>query len=160
MDGPVILRSLLTQLLRNAANDWMRSFQDLADREEQGSPPPEDLDVLRELLVRASSLHDRPILVIDALDECKDIPPLLDQLTQLHKDGRLALFLTSRTEHIISVAFTGLPSIPLNDMTMAIEDDMCMHIEKELSIRPRLAILRADLKEEIMLALRKKADGM
>jgi hypothetical protein len=138
----------------------MRSFQDLAERKEQGSLPPEDLDALRELIGRASNLYDQPILVIDALDECEDIFSILNQLTQLHKDGRLSLFLTSRTEHIIATAFTGLPSIPLNDMTMAVENDMCMHIEKELSVRPRLANLPTDLKEEILLALQKKADGM
>jgi hypothetical protein len=66
-------------------------------------------------------------VIIDALGECIDLQDLLDVLTRLN-DGRLRLFLTSRTEQLTEETFTGLPSISLNELIDSVEDDMQLHI--------------------------------
>ncbi|KAF9229931.1 hypothetical protein BU15DRAFT_84304, partial [Melanogaster broomeanus] len=67
-----VIRSLLTQLLWKSKDNWLPVFDDLVDRKSNGSPPPVDLEILYQLLLKAVRLHDRPVLVIDALDECND----------------------------------------------------------------------------------------
>lgn len=154
-----VLRSLIAQLLRNARADWLASFTDLVARKDRGADPPADVDMLSDLLKRAAGLHARPIIVIDALDECDDLPDLLGALMKLN-DGHCRVFVTSRTVITIKEKFSKLPSISLNDMVKAVSDDMRLHIKTELESRSRLKILRADLKEEIKDLLMRKADGM
>ncbi|KAF9231976.1 hypothetical protein BU15DRAFT_81761 [Melanogaster broomeanus] len=76
----------------------------------------------------------RPMIVIDALDECEDLSKLL--------------------------VFAGLSSISLNDKVDAVRNDMYFHISTELESRDRLKILSHDLQVEIRDALMEKADGM
>lgn len=154
-----VIRSLTVQLLRNANTDWFSSFSDVVTRKNRGAGPPVDLDVLLDLLKRAAKLHDHPIIVIDALDECDDLPDLLDALVKLN-GGHIRIFATSRTAVIIKEAFSGFPSISLNDMVEAVRGDMSVHVKTELESRRKLRILGPDLKDEILGLLLKKADGM
>ncbi|KAF9231978.1 hypothetical protein BU15DRAFT_81763 [Melanogaster broomeanus] len=153
-----ILRSLTTQLLWNSKIDWLSSFPELVMRKERGTGPPVDITTLSDLLGRAAKLHQRPMIVIDALDECEDLSKLLGELVKLDKACRL--FVTSRPLHSINGAFGGLPSISLNDKIDAVRSDMHFHISTELESRDRLKILSHDLQVEIRDALLKKADGM
>ncbi|KIJ68138.1 hypothetical protein HYDPIDRAFT_25582 [Hydnomerulius pinastri MD-312] len=154
-----VLRSLLAQFLRQSKGGWLSQFPELVERKALGPDPADDLDLLCKCLLRASTLHTQPLVVIDALDECIDLQDLLDVLLRLN-DGRLRLFLKSRTEQIIAETFVGLPSISPNDMIGAIEDDIQLHITKELCSRRKLRTLEGGLKTEISSLLLKKADGM
>ncbi|KAF9230407.1 hypothetical protein BU15DRAFT_83672 [Melanogaster broomeanus] len=136
-----ILRSLTMQLLWNSKIDWLSSFPELV--------------MCKEC---AAKLHQRPMIVIDALDECEDLSKLLGELVKLDKACRL--FVTSRPLHSINGAFGGLPSISLNDKIDAVCSDMHFHISTELESRDRLKILSHGLQVEIWDALLKKADGM
>ncbi|KAF9237304.1 hypothetical protein BU15DRAFT_76025 [Melanogaster broomeanus] len=75
-----ILRSLTAQLLWNAKVDWLSLFSELAMRKERGAGPPVDIATLSDLLRRAARLHQRPMIVIDALDKCDDLSKLLHEL--------------------------------------------------------------------------------
>ena len=154
-----ILRSVAKQLLWNSKSDWLPSFSDLTMRMERGARPPTDLDTLSDLLKRAAELHGRPIVFVDALDECEDMSELLNQLVKL-PHGHCRLFVTSRTLHTVKEAFTGLPSISLDEQIDEVRNDMYFHIKIELRSRSRLKTLRQDLKDEIEGALMRKADGM
>ncbi|KAH0830234.1 ankyrin repeat-containing domain protein [Lanmaoa asiatica] len=154
-----VFRSLIKQLLFRSKLDWLSSFPDLMTRKQQGAGPPTSLGTLSDLLQRAVKLHGRPIIVIDALDECDDLSNLLDELIKL-SHGHCYLFVTSRSLHAITQAFTGLPSISLNDRVAVMRSDMHFHVKTELESRSRLKILRQDLKDEIQGVLMKKADGM
>ncbi|KAF9230652.1 hypothetical protein BU15DRAFT_83361 [Melanogaster broomeanus] len=68
---------------------WLSSFSELAMRKERGAGPPVDIATLSDLLRRAARLHQRPMIVIDALDECDDLSKLLHELVKLH--GRRTL---------------------------------------------------------------------
>ncbi|KIJ12302.1 hypothetical protein PAXINDRAFT_14917 [Paxillus involutus ATCC 200175] len=157
-----VLRSLLAQLLRHAALDRVDcrdAVPDLVQRKEKGASPPNDINLLIPLVLSAAKLHQLPVIVVDALDECGDVEKLLDALKQLN-DGHIRLFVTSRLEQAIRERFAGLPCIPLDAMGDAISADMKLHIIKELDGRPQFRILEAGLKTEIRSALLAGADGM
>ncbi|KIJ06704.1 hypothetical protein PAXINDRAFT_103259 [Paxillus involutus ATCC 200175] len=155
-----VLRSLIAQLLRNSESDWLPSFSELVVRKDRGAGPPADIGTLSNLLKRAAGLYKRPMIVIDALDECNDLSKLLHELVKLCPDGHCRLFVTSRTLHPINRTFADLPSISLDDRTDAMRDDMHFHIRTELESRDRLKTLAYDLREEIQDVLMEKADGM
>ncbi|KAF9232188.1 ankyrin repeat-containing domain protein [Melanogaster broomeanus] len=157
-----ILRSLTVQFLRNSKSDWLSSkpFSKLVTRKVQGAGPPMDIDANSDLLRHAAKLHQWPMIVVDALDECDDLSELLDELVKLDADGHCRVLVTARPLHCINGAFTGLPSISLDDKVYAVRKDMYFHINTELESRGRLNILRQDQKEEIRVALMHKANGM
>ncbi|KAF9233919.1 hypothetical protein BU15DRAFT_79663, partial [Melanogaster broomeanus] len=75
-----VICSLVVQLLRSASGNWLSLFPELKERMDRGADPPAALDILSDLLICASGLHGRPMIIIDALDECLDLPGLLDVL--------------------------------------------------------------------------------
>ncbi|KAF9233311.1 hypothetical protein BU15DRAFT_66706 [Melanogaster broomeanus] len=151
-----VIRSLLTQLLWKSKDNWLPLFDDLVDRKSNGSPPPVDLEILYQLLLKAVRLHDRPVLVIDALDECNDYVKLTELLARLHNEGSCRVFCTSRPFPDAPKAFSDLPIIDLHDMGDETLCDMKLHIEKEVAKYDKLTNLR----DEIVSSLLKKADGM
>ncbi|KAF9233309.1 hypothetical protein BU15DRAFT_80242 [Melanogaster broomeanus] len=151
-----VVRSLLTQLLRKSKDNWLPFFDDLVDRKSNGSPPPVDLEMLYKLLLKAVRLHNRPVLVIDALDECNDYVKLVTVLERLHKEGCCRLFATSRPLPDAPTAFSALPNIDLNEMITETRCDMTLHVDKEVLKCDKLVPFH----EEIVLSLLKKADGM
>ncbi|KAG2049526.1 ankyrin, partial [Suillus hirtellus] len=159
-DGAIILRSLLVQLLRQARVDWSSEFTDLFRRKSEGAEAPVDIAVLCDLICRSLRFLRRPIAIIDALDECKRVRTFLTRLVRIVNDGELRLLITSRTEPAISSALSGLPSLSLSDYARLIDNDMELHIDRELEGRSRLASLAPDLKDEIRRSLLQQADGM
>ncbi|KAG0691811.1 hypothetical protein DFH29DRAFT_883673 [Suillus ampliporus] len=142
-----VLRTLACNLLRESTNDWITKIgereQQQSDAEEHfislrklgqqyrsGEKCPTDLNFLRKLIVEASKLVPRPVLVIDALDECKDYCDLVEHLTNLADDARLRLFVTSRIEPDIRDAFRHLPTMSLKDTAGTNEErHTCAHYE-------------------------------
>ncbi|KAF9232186.1 hypothetical protein BU15DRAFT_81529 [Melanogaster broomeanus] len=157
-----ILRSLTVQFLRNSKFDWLSSkpFSELVTRKEQGAGPPVDIATNSDLLRHAARLHPRPMIVVDALDECDDLSKLLDELVKLDADGHCRVFVTARPLHSINLSFKDLPSISLGDMVDAVRKDMYFHINTELESRDKLKTLSRDLQEEIRVTLMEKANGM
>ncbi|KAF9233918.1 ankyrin repeat-containing domain protein [Melanogaster broomeanus] len=154
-----VICSLVVQLLRSASGNWLSLFPELKERMDRDADPPVAQDILSDLLIRASGLHQRPMIIIDALDECLDLADLLDVLVKLN-NGHIRLLVTSRTELIIKETFTGLPSIGLNDKVKYIENDMRLHVKRQLEARRKLRTLPSDVKDEILDLLLRRADGM
>ncbi|KAG2146832.1 ankyrin repeat-containing domain protein [Suillus clintonianus] len=159
-DGAIVLRSLLVQLLRQARVDWSSEFTDLFRRKSEGAEAPVDFVVLCDLVCRSLKFLIRPVAIIDALDECKRVGTFLTRLVSGVNEGDLRLLITSRTEQAISSALSGLPSLALSDYARLINNDMELHIDREIGARPRLASLAPDLKHEIRTSLLQQADGM
>ncbi|KAG1886707.1 hypothetical protein F4604DRAFT_2044165 [Suillus subluteus] len=172
-----VLRSLLVQLLRQSKDDWITkirgqkqqdsntevdlvSLRELRQQQRNGDCCPTDLGFLRKLLVEASKLVDRPVLVIDALDECKDHGDLVGHLVKLPEDARLRLFVTGRTEPNITTAFRHLPIVSLKDSAEQMQEDICAHIAEQLATQSRLSRLPETLRTAILETLLKKAKGM
>ncbi|KAG1738300.1 hypothetical protein EDD22DRAFT_1009312 [Suillus occidentalis] len=171
-----VLRSLIVQLLRQCKNDdWITKIhkqQELNAEEDlvylrklwkqqsTGESCPTDLGYLRKLLVEASTLVHRPVLLIDALDECKDYPDLVGHLVGLAEDARLRLFVTGRSEPDIQEAFYDLPTVSLKDSAGQMKEDIHVHITEQLKNQKRLARLPGALKKTILERLLEKAEGM
>ncbi|KAF9230090.1 hypothetical protein BU15DRAFT_69495, partial [Melanogaster broomeanus] len=151
-----VIRSLVTQLLVKSNKDWLPLFPDLVKRKSNREPPPVDLKILYPLLLEALRLHDRPVLVIDALDECNDYVKLTELLAHLHNEASCRVFCTSRPLQDAPKTFNDLPTIDLHHMSDETLCDMKLHIEKEVAKYDKLASLR----DEIVPSLLKKADGM
>ncbi|KAG1751894.1 hypothetical protein EDB19DRAFT_1206608 [Suillus lakei] len=170
-----VLRSLIVQLLRQSKDDWITnigeepesnaegdldSLRKLWKHQSKGEPCPTDLSFLRKLLVEASTLVHLPVLVIDALDECKDYPELVGHLVKLLEDARLRLFVTSRSVPDIQDAFHGLPTVSLKDSAEQMKEDIHAHITEQLKAQKQLSRLPNALKKTILEKLLEKAEGM
>ncbi|KAG1850980.1 hypothetical protein C8R48DRAFT_778011 [Suillus tomentosus] len=176
-NAAAVLRSLVVQLLRQSTDDWITKIHkpeqedsnakvdfvflnDLGQQQRNGERCPTDLTFLRQLLVEASRLVYRPVLVIDALDECKDYSDLVDHLVDLAGDAQLRLFVTGRSELDIKYAFRDLPTIFLKDSAEQMKADICAHITEQLKTQKRLSRLPETLRNLILEKLLEKAEGM
>ncbi|KAG2738671.1 hypothetical protein P692DRAFT_20702541, partial [Suillus brevipes Sb2] len=171
-----VLRSLTVQLLRRCKHDdWITkihkqqesnaeedlvSLRKLWKQQSSRESCPTDLGYLRKLLVEASTLVHRPVLLIDALDECKDYPDLVGHLASLAEDARLRLFVTGRSEADIREAFFDLPTVSLKDSAGQMKEDIHVHITEQLKNQKRLSRLPGALKKTILEKLLEKAEGM
>ncbi|KAG1878274.1 hypothetical protein F4604DRAFT_1621128 [Suillus subluteus] len=174
-NAAVVLRSLIVQLLQQSKDDWITriggeqesntegnldSLRSLWRQQRDAKPHPTDLGFLRKLLVEASALVHRPVLVIDALDECKDYPDLVRHLVNLAEDARLRLFVTGRSEADIQEAFHDLPTVSLKDSAEQMKADICAHITEQLKTQKKLSRLSEPLRTIILEKLLEKAEGM
>ncbi|KAG1721344.1 hypothetical protein EDB19DRAFT_2044402 [Suillus lakei] len=169
-----VLRSLVVQLLQESKDDWITkirgsgpqeegdlvSLQKLWKQKSDGASCPTDLGFLRKLLVEASTLVRLPVLVIDALDECKEYPELVKHLVNLPEHARLRLFVTGRNEQAIQDAFHGLSTVSLKDSAEQMKADIHAHIAEQLQAQKQLSRLPDALKKTILEKLLEKAEGM
>ncbi|KAG0699158.1 hypothetical protein DFH29DRAFT_61721 [Suillus ampliporus] len=172
-----VLRSLVVQLLQQSTTEeWVTKTRARQQRKSDAEDNlvtlrklrmqqhhvrwcPADLGVLRDLLVEASKLVSRPVLVIDALDECKDHRDLLGYLVTLAEDARLRLFVTSRIEPDIKDTLH-IPTVSLMDKADKMQDDIRVHITEQLKTQKRLSRLPEMLRTMILEKLLEKAKGM
>ncbi|KAG1819004.1 uncharacterized protein BJ212DRAFT_68873 [Suillus subaureus] len=174
-NAAAVLRSLIVQLLQQSKDNWITrigerhesntegnldSLRNLWQQQRDAKPHPTDLGFLREILVEASTLVHRPVLVIDALDECKDYSDLVGHLANLAEDARLRLFVTGRSEPEIQEAFHDLPTLSLKDSSEQMKADICTHITEQLKNQKKLSRLSEPLKKTILEKLLEKAEGM
>ncbi|KAG2051859.1 hypothetical protein BDR06DRAFT_973430 [Suillus hirtellus] len=175
-NAATVLRSLVVQLLLHSTDDWITkvhhleredsnaevdfiSLNELGQQQHNGDGCPTDLRFLRQLLVEASRLVHRPVLVIDALDECKDYSDLVQHLVDLQAgDAQLRLFVTGRGEPDIQKAFHDLPTMALKDSAEQMKEDICVHIAEETQthLLRRPETLRNLISEKLL----EKAEGM
>ena len=157
-----MLRSILSQLLRGlrgSAIDPGSLFEDLIKARERGGATRNDAKELAGFASRLATLSSaKPLVIIDALDECKDVRTLLQALTVIK--GYVRLFVTSRPLHVSVCDFSDLLSISMDDMGDELLADIQLHVTRELDARHRLRDLNTEFKAEIRSVLCRKADGM
>ncbi|KAG2357890.1 hypothetical protein BDR07DRAFT_317343 [Suillus spraguei] len=174
-DVATVLRSLVVQLLRQSKVNWITMICEPGMQEGEAlislrniwqqqhrlqQPHPTDPELLRKLLVEASTLVRRPVLVIDALDECKSYLALAKHLVSLAEDARLRLFVAGRSEQSIKTVFRDIPTVSLEDRAQQIKEDINLHIIEHLETQERLSYLTEELKRTISEKLLEKAQGM
>ena len=156
-----VMRSLLSQLLQQF-DSHIADPGDLIDelaKEKGKRVSTSATNVACDVSRAAKHFSRQPFLVLDALDECKDIEELLDALMELDKGG-IRLFVTSRPLQVIRDRFSDLPSIDMDTMKYEVSVDIRLHVKRELDSHRRLRIMDAGLKKEIYFVLCEKADGM
>lgn len=158
-----VLRSLLSQILqqfRRHTVDPGDLIDELVEEKDGGGSTISNVTLLARHVSRAAKqFHEPPFLVIDALDECKNVEELLDALVALQKDG-IRLLAISRPLQIIKDSFLGLPFIDLEAVGFLVSADIRLHLTRVLDSHRRLRILDASFKDEIYSTLCKKAGGM
>ena len=156
------MRSILSQLLRqlrDSAADPEGLIDDLVKAKERGGATRNSTKELAGLASRAAGLFNwYPLVVVDALDECKNVETLLEGLVYLKEHARLLV--TSRPLQVIKDGLLGLPCVSMDDMAEELLADIELHVIRELDARRRLRQLDIDLKIEIRSVVCSKADGM
>ncbi|KAG9313599.1 ankyrin repeat-containing domain protein [Chiua virens] len=159
------LRSLLSQLLIHFRGDAVSRIGDvingLIEEKERGGPILRNSKLLAKFAYDAANLLTRsPLVVVDALDECKDLKALVESLTRLKPYVRL--FVTSRPREVIKDCFSGLPSVSMDDAGMSdmLSQDIKLHVNRQLAGCRRLSNLETEIKKQIYEVLCHKADGM
>ena len=157
-----MMRSLLSQLCRHLLDlgvDPGNFPNTILEDKGRGTLSLGDLDKLRGLVSCAADRFVRePILVIDALDECADIEPLLRVLVRLHDDNRVRLLVTSRPHQDVMRHFTKIPSLSFEEMAMELAADIELHVEREIS-HNQLKFASPAMKKGISAKLHEKAEG-
>lgn len=156
------MRSIISQLLRQLRGrsvDLGNLFDDLVKAKEWGGGTLNNAKALAGFASRAARLSSqKPLVVVDALDECKDVRRLIQALMVIR--GHVQLFVTSRPLHIIMDDLSDLPFVSMDDMADELSADIELHVTRELDARQRLRDLDSGFKAEILSVLCDKADGM
>lgn len=156
------MRSILSQLLRQLrgrAVNPTNIFDDLIKAKEWGGGILGNAKELARYVYRAARLlSQKPLVVVDALDECKDVQKFIQALMVIK--GHVRLFVTSRPLHIIADGLSNLPFVSTDDTANRVSADIELHVTRELDARPRLRDIDSKFKTEIRSVLCNKADGM
>ncbi|KAF8550275.1 hypothetical protein OG21DRAFT_1499908 [Imleria badia] len=155
------LRSILSQMLRQLHGGAVdpKLIDDLVKAKENGVAALNNAKVLARFISTIARLFPhKPLIVVDALDECKDVKALLDGLVSLKEDARL--FVTSRPLQIIKDSLYYDSSISMDDMAEVLSADIKVYITQEFDSQPRLNLLSVELKTEIYSVLCREAYGM
>ncbi|KAF8434054.1 hypothetical protein L210DRAFT_1023183, partial [Boletus edulis BED1] len=165
MDATEVIRSLLYQLVDQYRRGKVKQgalqvVDELVEERRKGDTTLKDITFLSSLVSRVAAQFNRPpLVVIDALDECKDVDRLLCALLGL-KTKRLRLFVSSRPIQVIQYRFRTLPCISVDKMVEAVLTDIELHVNREIDSDPRLGFLDPELKKRVHSTLCQKADGM
>ncbi|KAG8215848.1 hypothetical protein J3R82DRAFT_7792 [Butyriboletus roseoflavus] len=158
-----VICSLLSQLIHRFLYDAVDPGDVLCElikeRGRSGSIINNGKHLARLLSSAAKQFTRKPLIVINALDECGDKQDLLDALITLSQAG-LRLFVSSRPLQIIKDQFVDLSSLSLEKMLTAVSADIQLHVIHELDSDRQLRIAPLRLKEEIRYTLCENADGM
>lgn len=157
-----VMRSILSQLLcqlRGGGLDVGGLINDMVTAKERGGATGRSARQLARYVSATAGLwSQKPLVVVDALDECKSVQDLLQALVMIR--GRVRLFVTGRPLHTIVSELSGVPFLSMDDMADKLSTDIELHVTRELDARQRLRDLDAGFKEQIRSALCSKADGM
>ncbi|KAG9316938.1 hypothetical protein JVU11DRAFT_3021 [Chiua virens] len=158
-----VMRAILSQLFSHlrtfrvdpgALPNWI-----LEQKSEYGALLLNDLDRLASWVCRAASrFSHKPIIVIDALDECANVQVLLGTLTMLVQ-ADVRLLVMSRPEAIVEQHLGRYPSLSFQEMDKELAGDIYMHITRELDSYAELRFADTCVKNEIRTKLREKAEG-
>lgn len=156
------MRSILSQLLRQLRGsgvDLGSCINDLMKAKERGGAALKNAKQLAGFTSQVAGLAVRkPLVVVDALDECTDVRELIQALMVIK--GGVQFFVTSRPLHIIMDNLSGLPFVSMDSTADEVSADIELHVTRELDARQRLRDLDMEFKTQIRSILCKRADGM
>ena len=156
------MRSLLAQLTARLCavetnSEWLLD-ELLKAAESRVAPFYNPKGVSRYLSKVANLCPRKPMVVIDALDECKDAENLISALLMSCND--VQIFVTTRPLRSITQMLSHLPCISMDKMANELLADILLHVRRELNSRRRLRSFGDGVAEEIQSKLLEKADGM
>lgn len=99
-----------------------------------------------------------PHIVVDGLDECKDVENLLDGL--LMCGCYVKTFVTTRPLRNITQMLSNFQCISMVKVANELSADILLHVTRELDSRSRLRSFNDRVRREIRSKICAKADGM
>ena len=167
-DVTEVIHSLLYQLLHQyyhskvkpGAPQVIHELHQLAKETFKGDAVLKNITHLSSLLsCVAGQFCHQPLIIIDALDECKETDRLLCALLGLKTDG-VRLLVSSHPIQAIKHRFGWVPSISIEEMAEAVSADIKLHVNREVESHLRLGLLDPMLKWEVCSILHQKSNGM
>lgn len=162
-----VMYSLLCQMLSHLHDDGAgtRAESLIDDLLKEGADDIRtDMQRLPLLVARATEVFLRPpLIIIDALDQCKDVENLLDAFIDWNMRGTMRLIVTSRPLQVIKerlLDVTRISVISWDKFEEGVSVDIPPFIESKLGICDWFGALDADLKEWVKSIMAKKAEGM
>ncbi|KAF8435389.1 hypothetical protein L210DRAFT_877801, partial [Boletus edulis BED1] len=156
-----VMRSILSQLLRQLRGGGVHLGSRLYDLIKEKERDDATLNNAEELAKFACNivglLSLKPLVIVDALDECKDVKKLLQALLVIK--SRVRLFVTSRPLFVVQDYLDGLPSVSLDRTASGLLSDIQLHVSRELDARQRFRSFDKDFKPEIVFVLSTKGGG-
>lgn len=153
-----VQRTILYQLLRRLSKEDLHSFVHEFASVYSGNTVTDDIDVI-SLILRLAEKFGQGFIVIDALDECDDLPNLLDLLSRLRRHFRILVF--SRDLQEIRLGLSGCVEVSLDARDRHTEIMRFVRIRvSEYHQSGKLVVGTEGLLDEIVDALTQHADGM
>ncbi|KAF8850847.1 hypothetical protein BDZ45DRAFT_538316, partial [Acephala macrosclerotiorum] len=155
-----LFRSLIVQL--SSQNDLpSRSLMNLYDKYHSGNFPAKLFDLMNSVANMILE-HSQVYIVVDALDECMEVPNILDSLSQIlaQHNRRLHLLVCSRWQMGIMKTLSQMPIETIAFRKPDLDSDLRAFIQHQLENRPSLSQRPSAVKEEITKVLLERADGM
>jgi hypothetical protein len=100
------------------------------------------------------------VLLIDALDECRDSSGITEVLNCIKQEAAIKIFVTGRDEPRINSSLNDCIHLRLEARREEVSDDIRSYIETRLDTEPTLRWLSSSFKEDIQKTLLSKSGGM
>lgn len=153
------LKSLFVQFLQVPDPDLAVTFPDLAQRHLDGLPSPTDLETYQELVLHAMRSHEKKAIFIDGLNECDDVPGVMDFLERMMQETNVRVVVASRPEPEILAGYQGRLTIYLENYIGYTTADMREWLMKRIMDHPRLSAIPEYKKIEVLDGATACADG-
>lgn len=160
------LQALLRSLLRQACDALDTVPADVVEvfraTQKQGRQLSPDLQTLTGLLKSVFNALESVTILIDALDECSEVPAVLKFLHELKSKEfeNVRWLVTSRWKDDIETSFSGI-GVAIVPLDNALVDADIRHYVGQCLLRdPKLCTKPANIKKRIEVVLAEKAHGM
>lgn len=157
-----VMHSLLCQMLRHL-DDNRKSQAEGLIKLLKNSNACIDNQLPSLIADAAAEFRRSPLVIIDALDECKDVKTLLDALMEWTKQGKMRFIVTSRPLQVIKEKLLDVSRILViswDRFETGVSVDISIFIERELEGCGWFGVVDAAEKKWMMSVLLRKAEGM
>ena len=154
------MRSLVTQLSRQSLES-SKKLEALYSQFEKGHEEP-NVERLVKLMRRVLEEFEETYLVIDALDECTEIPEVISFLDEMRNWGfqNIHILITSRRERVIEEGLRLLITERVSIQNALVDGDIKLLIHERLRSDRELSRWSETLKAEIEKTLYEGSKGM
>ncbi|CAD6586135.1 MAG: hypothetical protein ASARMPRED_002451 [Alectoria sarmentosa] len=155
-----LVRSLVTQLSRQSLES-SKKLEALYSQFEKGHEEP-NVERLVKLMRRVLEEFEETYLVIDALDECTEIPEVISFLDEMRNWGfqNIHILITSRRERVIEEGLRLLITERVSIQNALVDGDIKLLIHERLRSDRELSRWSETLKAEIEKTLYEGSKGM
>lgn len=150
MTTSTFFKSLFVQFLQVPDPDLAVTFPALAQRYLDGLPPPTDIETYQELVLHAMRSHEKKAIFVDGLNECDDVPVIMDFLERAMQEANVRVLVASRPDPDILAKYRRRPTVNLEDYIGYTTADMREWLMKRMMDHSRLQAIPEYKKVEVL----------